>query len=135
MFFTTLIWFKSVYKISNSNRYGIKKLVRIIENSSTTFSPEFCGIDHVGAAVEAFAVREWSGDLACLKSMAAFNFKWKLMLWIIYINVYCLPFKPLCNGFLTKKYITRNRSAIQCCSVNKILNFFLFLSALSTCLQ
>ena len=47
----------------------------IIKNLSTTVHPEFCGIDHVGTAVEAFAMREWSGDLACLKSMAAFNFK------------------------------------------------------------
>ena len=29
--------------------YGIKKLVRVIENSSTTVPPDFCGIDHLGS--------------------------------------------------------------------------------------
>ena len=86
---------------------------------------EFCGIDPEGSAVEAFAVREWIGGLAFLKSMAASFLTLNEKLCYGFISMFIVYLLNHCAmGFLQKKYVTRNRSAIQCCSVNKILNFF-----------
>ena len=81
--------------------YGIKKLVRVIENSSTTFSPEFCGINHVGTAVEAFAVREWSGDLDLWRHLTLNEnlcYGLFISMFIVYLLNHCAM------GFLQKIY-------------------------------